>query len=169
MTGLSNITPQILTPRDTIAAQANAKQPAAAADPKATASAGTPAAGTGTGELDHSGRIQGPSLASLTAGPGDAPAKGAAGSADGSNESVATKTIKEQIAQIQKQLAAVMQQIQSIQSGNMDERAKANALGGLQAQANTLEGALQQAMGKLAEVLQQEGGSTAGNIVDTTA
>lgn len=173
---LSNITPQLITPRDTIAAQQAANKLTTTADTKEVAgvggtstdtsagtSTGTPT-GTTTRETDHGTRIQGPRLSGGAAG-----ADGAAQGSDDSNDSVVLKTIKEQIAQIQKQLAVVMQQIQSIQAGNMDERSKANALGGLQAQANTLNGALQQAMGKLAEAIQQQGASAVGNNVDTTA
>lgn len=169
---LSNITPQLITPRDTIAAQQAANKLTTTADTKEVAgvggtstdtSAGTPT-GTTTRETDHGTRIQGPRLSGGAAG-----ADGAAQGSDDSNDSVVLKTIKEQIAQIQKQLAVVMQQIQSIQAGNMDERSKANALGGLQAQANMLNGALQQAMGKLAEAIQQQGASAVGNNVDTTA
>lgn len=171
---LSNITPQLITPRDTIAAQQAARQPATTVDTEKVAGVDDAGAGTGpstgsttgttTRETDHSPRIQGPKLSAGAAG-----ADGAAQGSDDSNDSVVLKTIKEQIAQIQKQLAVVMQQIQSIQAGNMDERSKANALGGLQAQANMLNGALQQAMGKLAEAIQQQGASAVGNNVDTTA
>src|SRR5262245_8956538 len=124
---LASITPQILTPRDTIAAQqANAKSAPttdAEAATKAADSAGTTTSESASGAkggTDASGRIQGPKLNGSAGGAG-----GAAESGDDSNDSVVIKTIKEQIAQIQKQLAAVMQQIQGIQQGNMDERSKA--------------------------------------------
>lgn len=157
-TSLANITPQVLTPRDTIAAQQASNKSAATSTPDA-------ATGTTTGEADRSGRIQGPTLAGGAASAGGA----AQGTEDDSNESVTIKTIKEMIKQIQKQLAVVQQQIQSIQSSDMDERLKATQLAGLQGQANTLQGALKAAMAKLAEAIQQESGSMVGNNVDTTA
>lgn len=186
MSSLSGITPQILTPRDTIAAQATQQRIAVAAEANASANASAAAQGnpgtttaanatnggaTGANRSAAGGSVgngrdtvSGPDLRSLGAQSQDGTQ-----ATDGSSESVAVKTIKEQIAQIQKQLAAVMQQIQAVQSGTMDERTKANMLGGLQAQANTLQGALQQAMGKLAAAIKQEGTSPTGNLVNTTA
>ncbi|RLK44581.1 hypothetical protein [Cupriavidus plantarum] len=161
-TSLANITPQVIAPRDTISAR-QAEKSAPTADADSTTQT-TSSAGTTINEADHSTRIQGPSLSGNAASAG-----GAAQSDEESSDSVAIKTIKEQIAQIQKQLAVVQQQIQSIQSSNTDDRTKAAQLGGLQAQANTLQGALQAAMGKLAEAIQEESGSLVGNNVDTTA
>lgn len=194
MSSLSGITPQILTPRDTIAAQATQQRIAAAAEANASANAGASVAVQGNPDTTNAANASNASNPT-NAGPTGANRSAAGGSVgngrdtvsgpdlrslgaqsqdgtqatDGSSESVAVKTIKEQIAQIQKQLAAVMQQIQAVQSGTMDERTKANMLGGLQAQANTLQGALQQAMGKLAAAIKQEGASPTGNLVNTTA
>ncbi|WP_063771737.1 hypothetical protein [Cupriavidus necator] len=62
-----------------------------------------------------------------------------------------------------------MQELQAAQNSGADDSAKASTVAGLQAQVTATSAALQQAIAKLSEAVQEAGGSTTGNIVNTTA
>ncbi|WP_454739474.1 hypothetical protein [Cupriavidus necator] len=62
-----------------------------------------------------------------------------------------------------------MQQLQAAQNSGADDSPKASAVAGLHAQDTATPAALQRAIAKLPEAVQEAGGSTTGNIVNTTA
>lgn len=110
-------------------------------------------------------RIDGPRIAPG----GQAGAAGGTASTSDDSDSVTVKALKQQIERLQKQLAAQMQQLKALQASQMEDRAKAAAVAGMQAQVSNTQAALQTAMGKLAEVLLKESGSASGSMVNTTA
>ena len=86
-----------------------------------------------------------------------------------SSESAGVTALRELIKQLQKQLAEEQKQLAQLMSSKMEETAKANAVSAKQASIATITGQIMTATAQLLELLQQEGGSSAGGVVSTTA
>ncbi|WP_325950723.1 hypothetical protein [Pseudomonas putida] len=86
-----------------------------------------------------------------------------------SGESVAVAELRQLIKDLQKQLAEEQKQLAALQDRKMDEASEAAAVGAKQASVATLNGQIMAATAQLLELLQQEGGSSAGGMVSATA
>ncbi|MFJ4385355.1 hypothetical protein ACIP02_13530 [Pseudomonas sp. NPDC089408] len=86
-----------------------------------------------------------------------------------SGESAGVTALRELIKQLQKQLAEEQKQLAQLMSSKMEETAKANAVSAKQASIATITGQIMTATAQLLELLQQEGGSSAGGMVSATA
>ena len=87
---------------------------------------------------------------------------------EGSGGSAVTE-LRQLIKNLQKQLAEEQKQLAVLQNSKMDEAAKAAAVGAKQASIATINGQILAATAQLLELLQQEGGSSAGGMVSATA
>jgi len=81
----------------------------------------------------------------------------------------AVTELRQLIKNLQKQLAEEQKQLAALQNSKMDEAAKAAAVGAKQASIATINGQIMAATAQLLELLQQEGGSSAGGMVSATA
>ncbi|WP_085624428.1 MULTISPECIES: hypothetical protein [unclassified Pseudomonas] len=81
----------------------------------------------------------------------------------------AVTELRQLIKNLQKQLAEEQKQLAVLQNSKMDEAAKAAAVGAKQASIATINGQILAATAQLLELLQQEGGSSAGGMVSATA
>ncbi|MDD2115092.1 hypothetical protein NP554_25215 [Pseudomonas asiatica] len=88
---------------------------------------------------------------------------------EGSGESQAVSELRQLIKDLQKQLAEEQKQLAALMDSKMDEAAKAAAVGAKQASIATINGQIMAATAQLLELLQQEGGSSAGGMVSATA
>ncbi len=86
-----------------------------------------------------------------------------------SNESQQVKQLREQVKELQKQLAEAQKQLQQAMASKEDERTKAVRVAAAQAAVTTVTGQLLQATAALLQALTDEGGSSAGSSVNTTA
>ena len=77
--------------------------------------------------------------------------------------------MRQLIKDLQKKLFEEQKQLAALQNSKMDEAAKAAAVGAKQASIATLNGQIMAATAQLLELLQQEGGSSAGGMVSGTA
>lgn len=84
-------------------------------------------------------------------------------------DSDTVKALRQLIKDLQKQLVEEQKQLAALQNSKMDEAAKAAAVGAKQASIATLNGQIMAATAQLLELLQQEGGSSAGGMVSGTA
>ncbi|MOA26666.1 hypothetical protein D3C78_1474780 [compost metagenome] len=84
-------------------------------------------------------------------------------------DSDTVKELRQLIKDLQKQLVEEQKQLAALQNSKMDEAAKAAAVGAKQASIATLNGQIMAATAQLLELLQQEGGSSAGGMVSGTA
>ncbi|MFF7065760.1 hypothetical protein [Pseudomonas sp. NPDC008258] len=87
----------------------------------------------------------------------------------GSSESAAVEALRELIKELQKQLAEEQKQLAQLMDSKMEETAKATAISAKQASIATITGQIMTATAQLLELLQQEGGSSAGGMVSATA
>ena len=88
---------------------------------------------------------------------------------EGSGESAAVEALRELIKELQKQLAEEQKQLAQLMDSKMEETAKAAAVSAKQASIATITGQIMTATAQLLELLQQEGGSSAGGMVSATA
>ncbi|MBK4994136.1 hypothetical protein IAE39_002310 [Pseudomonas sp. S37] len=86
-----------------------------------------------------------------------------------SSDSAGVTALRELIKELQKQLAEEQKQLAQLMSSKMEETAKATAATAKQASIATITGQIMTATAQLLELLQQEGGSSAGGVVSTTA
>lgn len=90
------------------------------------------------------------------------------GDATENKQSESAKSIREQIERMQKQLAELMQQLQSVRAAHTDEGSKSAMLGALETQVAMLQSSIMVATMKLSEAIANEGGkildSTGGNL-----
>ncbi|MBB6286391.1 MULTISPECIES: hypothetical protein [unclassified Pseudomonas] len=86
-----------------------------------------------------------------------------------SKESDTVKELKKQIEQLQKQLQAQQQALQKAQSSNQSAEAKAAAVAAAQMQIAGTAAALQTVTSALLQAVIDEGNSTSGSMVSTTA
>jgi len=86
-----------------------------------------------------------------------------------SKESDTVKELKKQIEQLQKQLQAQQQALQKAQSSNQNAEAKAAAVAAAQMQIAGTAAALQTVTSALLQAVTDEGNSTSGSMVSTTA
>jgi chromosome segregation ATPase len=99
---------------------------------------------------------------------GGAPAASGSSSSS-SEESDTVKELRKQIAELQKQLQEQQQQLQAAQAKQESAEAKAADVASVQSQIATTSGSLQTATAALLQALQDEGGSTSGSLVSTSA
>ncbi|MEB6589797.1 hypothetical protein MXM82_11710 [Pseudomonas asiatica] len=83
-------------------------------------------------------------------------------------ESQGVTALRQLIKDLQKQLAEEQKQLAALMESKMDETAKAAAVSAKQASIATINGQILAATAKLLELLQQEGGSSAGGMVSAT-
>jgi chromosome segregation ATPase len=86
-----------------------------------------------------------------------------------SKESDTVKALKKQIEQLQKQLQAQQQALQEVQSSDQSAEAKAAAVAAAQTQIAGTAAALQTVTSALLQAVTDEGNSTSGSMVNTTA
>jgi hypothetical protein len=91
------------------------------------------------------------------------------GSSSSSEESDSVKALRKQIAELQKQLQEQQQQLQAAQAKQESADAKAADVAAAQSQIATTAGSLQTATAALLAALQEEGSSTSGTMVSTSA
>ncbi|NIX95190.1 hypothetical protein HCG45_20870 [Pseudomonas fulva] len=100
-----------------------------------------------------------------------ATATGQAQAAQGedSDEPEAVKQLRELIKALQKQLAEEQKQLAALMNSDMEETAKMAAISTKQSSIATLSSQIIAASAKLLELLQQSGGGSAGGLVSTRA
>ncbi|MDZ3991014.1 hypothetical protein [Pseudomonas sp. Teo4] len=148
MVGISAVT------INTVSAQAQAQAQAAAQSNETQTTEESATTRVDTSKITGGGQAQG--------------AQGAQGSED-SSESAEIKQLRQMIKDLQKQLAEQQKQLAAIMAKDMDESDKLAAASAKQASIATLNGEILRATAQLLEALQETGGSSAGSIVSTQA
>lgn len=114
------------------------------------------------------GQVRG-DLSAVRSGGGAAPTSSEKQAESGSSESAEVKLLREQVKELQKQLAARQKELQQAMASDQEDTVKQTRVAAAQAAVAAVTGQLLQANAALLAALTDAGDSSAGNTVNTTA